>query len=288
MSNVSFSSNENKGLLWNLMFESGVFHDIPGSQVPRVKAILDGEISALEGKPGSVLDKNKAVVSNVVKKLEPLRSRQAEQPASAPQSAPRSAITADEISQQRQNTFTRNLEERQKEFTSLLTTKTPDAPEFSDASVDKPIGSEMDQMVAEAMARRARDIEQVITSQDRTAAEKWLASASTSTDAAASSNSADAHADTPSRSDIRLTIGERMPSPSSTPITQRHVTFDDAPVTLHAQEDELEGSELFQRFKKTSDGTEEVIADIKRLVTEIEERSSQVRGLLSKLELARK
>ena len=271
------------------MFESGVFHDIPGTQVPRVKAILDAEISALEGRPGSVLDKNKAVMSNVVSKLEPLRSRQAEQPPSAPQSAPRSAITADEISQQRQSTFTRNLEERQKEFTSLLTTKTPDAPEFSDANADKPIGSEMDQIVAEAMARRARDIEQVITGQDRTAAEKWLASASTSTDTAAiSSNGADTQADTPSRSDIRLTIGERMPSPSSTPITQRHVTFDDAPVTLHAQEDEPEGSELFQRFKKASDGTEEIITDLKRLVAEIEERSSQVHALLTKLELARK
>jgi len=263
------------------MFESGVFHDIPGNLVPQVKSILDAEITAIEGHPGSVLDKNKQVVSSVVSKLAPLRSQ------TNGVTEERRPVTADEISQQRRQTFGRNLEERQKEFTSLLAVKTPEAPEFSDQNNDKPIGTEMDQMVAEAMARRARDLEQVMNTQDRGVAEKWLTSESASPNGPDANDEVHTPPRATDRSDIRLTIGERLETPTVTSVAPKRVSFSNKPDTVTGS-NESEGSDIFQRFKKTSDSTEQIIKDLKRLTADIEERSAQVRELITQLEETRK
>ena len=52
------------------------------------------------------------------------------------------------------------------EFNQLMNTPKPNRPDFSDGLEDKPIGGEMDNLLAQAIARRERDFNVAISTQD--------------------------------------------------------------------------------------------------------------------------
>ena len=69
---MSFSSDKNKGLLWNLMYEGGVFANIPNEAVSKVKELFENKIAQLDMRPGNVLEKNKQAMMEMVKDVESL------------------------------------------------------------------------------------------------------------------------------------------------------------------------------------------------------------------------
>lgn len=56
----------------------------------------------------------------------------------------------------------------------------PEAPKFSDAELDKPIGSAMDELIARTLAQRNFEIENIHKSANKNEVEKWLKPAETS------------------------------------------------------------------------------------------------------------
>ena len=68
---MSFNSNDNKGLLWGLMYEGGVFTNIPQNQISKVKDMFEEKINHWNNKPGTVLERNKEAMMEMVKELEP-------------------------------------------------------------------------------------------------------------------------------------------------------------------------------------------------------------------------
>ncbi len=83
------------------------------------------------------------------------------------------AYSAAEIAQNRQKVFENELQHKKKEFDSMNSTPVPAKIDFSD-SLDSPIGSEMDKILAEQIALREKQLNLVLQTQDKELATKWI------------------------------------------------------------------------------------------------------------------
>ena len=168
---AQISSTSNKGFLWNLMVEADVFGGVPPDKKQSVIEIFEQVIKEVEyNNTGTLIEMNKAVIMRVNSRLDPLREQQQKTTSEPPK-----LVTAAEISANRQEQFADNLSERQRQFDEMMVNKKPDEVDFSDKSVEeKPIGSEMDDMLAKMMARREQQLNQVMKSQDTNAAQTWI------------------------------------------------------------------------------------------------------------------
>jgi hypothetical protein len=168
---AQLSSTANKGFLWSLMLESDVFGGVPPGKKESVIDIFEDVIKDVEyDNTGSLIEMNKAVIMRVNSLLDPIREKKQDI-----SSYPPKLVTAAKISANRQEQFSDNLSERQRKFDDMIVTKKPDEVDFSDNSADeKPIGSEMDEMLSNIMARREQQMNQVLQTQDTNAAQTWI------------------------------------------------------------------------------------------------------------------
>jgi hypothetical protein len=161
-----FTGQENKRVLWAILYEGGVFNHIDAGQLDKVKRIFEEQVAYINTtNSGTVMEMNKAAMRAIVNKLEPLKTRAEEIPRPASQ---------ERMKEQRALEFDSSLKNRQDEFTELINAAKPQRIDFSDGSEDKPIGSEMDRLLAEATARRERELSMVVSSQDVKAGEEWI------------------------------------------------------------------------------------------------------------------
>ena len=161
----AFDTKENKGLIWNIMNESGVFKGIPDTYLDQVKRDFETKITSIKRniQPKDTLTLlNKRVLSEMMVEMAKYRL------AAAP-----SVVTSKDISTVRQQQFQNVLERKKEEFTNMLGNKPPSTIDFSD-KMDKPIGSEIEDMIAATIARRNNDLNVVLENQDTVAASKWL------------------------------------------------------------------------------------------------------------------
>lgn len=147
------------------MYEGGIFNGIDATNLDEVKAVFEQQIAATDVQQGTVMEKNKTVMRRVVSALEPLKSSGTSVP-------PR--VTADDIRGERMERFGKEMEGKQAEFNQLMNTPKPNRPDFSDGLEDQPIGGEMDNLLAQAIARRERDFNVAISTQDVSAAQEWV------------------------------------------------------------------------------------------------------------------
>ncbi len=80
---------------------------------------------------------------------------------------------SEDLQKQRESSFNLKLKEQQDSLNTLMNPKIPQEPNFNDINIneDKPIGSEMDKLIAERMASRERELEIPKMSKE---AEKWV------------------------------------------------------------------------------------------------------------------
>lgn len=147
------------------MYEGGIFNGIDSSRLDEVKSIFEQQVAETDGVSGTVMEKNKTVMRRVVSALGPLKSVEAAVP-------PR--VTADDIRGERLERFGRDMEGKQAEFNQLMNTPKPSRPDFSDGQEDQPIGGEMDNLLAQAIARRERDFNVALSTHDVSAAQEWV------------------------------------------------------------------------------------------------------------------
>lgn len=215
----NFNTPQNKGVIWNLMFEGGMFQGIGDNQVQNVKNDFDAKVKDIFARSSggeNLTDLNKAVITEMMLDVKKYKvpqtaasgNKQAnvrrEQPV-----APRG--TAKEVSEQRQKLFQKGLETRQNDFSDMMSQGKPDTIDFSDQN-DKPIGKEMDNMVASFIAARESQLNVVLDTQDSTEAGKWINKDNTS-DPQHIKIGDDARLDTNS-------IVEVMPSPKQVTFSQ--------------------------------------------------------------------
>ena len=83
-------------------------------------------------------------------------------------------ITSEEILTKKQAQFQKGLQTKQDEFNKLIKPVKPTTIDFSDKIDDEPIGSEMENRVAQAIAWREQQLSQVLEKQDTTMASDWI------------------------------------------------------------------------------------------------------------------
>jgi len=271
-----FNSNANKGLLWNLMNENNLFHNISGEKLEEIKQLFENNIKQINNSNEPLKEKNKKILLIMSQELNTYRSNSYEQ------RIYNGPITSDEISQQRQKNFEQNLEKRQNEFNNLLAVKVPNAPDFSDSKIDRPIGEEMDNLLNDAIARREYDLRNAMNNHNKTEAKDWLSS----TPMKNNSNN------TNNNNEIRLNIGEKITTPISQSITVPNMISPNNPYSKRVSfEEPTENTDLFNKFKQINskiddsiDSKEYIIKRIKQINDDIKIKSGEIDKLLTKLE----
>ncbi len=256
---ADFTSNANKGSVWNLLYQEGVFNSLGSDLVPQVKTKFDHIFSQIDSQPGDTFTKNKVVIRTLINELNNMRVEQPMSQRSYDQPPP-ARVTAEEISDHRLEQFGKGLQQKQGEFQSLMAAPKPRDLDFSDPKEDKPIGNNMDEMLANAMKNREMQIANVISSHDTKQAEEWLSNGGAAP--------------------IKLQIGEEIKP------QEKRVAFVDETPREEQQQKEL--SDIFADFKKNERESKDIIADIRRLHLEAQERLNQIAELFTELEVATK
>lgn len=178
----SFSTNENKALLWSVLHGGGKFTGIHDSNVQNIKEIFEqvihdvNEYYRKSNQPINLNAMNKEAVVVICKKIESLRQSQQQSHQQffnnqnpqqtqfkKQQQIPQleTIYRAEDLQKERQSQFQNELNKKEKEMSSILKLKKPEEINFTDDIYDKPIGNDMERLLAEALASRERELEQI-------------------------------------------------------------------------------------------------------------------------------
>ena len=152
---MEFISNNNKGLIWGLLQESNVFDGIENENFARIQTIFEDTISNVHRSNTnlSLLEKNKLAMNTLIKKINDEKSK--------PKKAIQMVYRAEDIQNKREQEFNVKLKEQQDNLNKMINPTKPKAMSFSDETIneDKPIGDDMDRLIAERLATRERELE---------------------------------------------------------------------------------------------------------------------------------
>ena len=152
---MEFISNNNKGLIWGLLQESNVFDGIENENFARIQTIFEDTISNVHRSNTnlSLLEKNKLAMNTLIKKINDEKSK--------PKKSIQMVYRAEDIQNKREQEFNVKLKEQQDNLNKMINPAKPKAMSFSDETIneDKPIGDDMDRLIAERLATRERELE---------------------------------------------------------------------------------------------------------------------------------
>jgi hypothetical protein len=171
----AFSANENKALLWSVLHGGGKFVGISESQVPAIKEIFEQTIHSMSehcrrlNQPVNLNAINKEAVVIICNKIEAIKMQQSQQQSQQQiyqrkqQQVPQleTIYRAEDLQKERQNAFQNEFKRKEEEMSSVLKLKKPEEINFTDDVYDKPIGDDMERLLAEALASRERELEQI-------------------------------------------------------------------------------------------------------------------------------
>lgn len=245
-----FTTNENKGLLWNLMIESNVFGGLSEDKYHIVKELFEKEIKIQsQSSDKNLTEMNKTVLLEVTRKLHPMRvingvSQKLQQ------------ITSMDISQQRQTQFSNNLSMKQREFNNLIQSDKPSPIDFSDTSDDNVVETDIKESVASMIARREQQLNSAVALHNKAAATKWIGL----NDKQFSTKSADT---------------ESKIAPAKT-----KVTFLDSPDTKK----QIDIKDFFSQLSDGQPDRDQIIKDIKGIYTELLSSMQKLEILITSLD----
>jgi hypothetical protein len=157
-----FISNQNKGMVWKLLCDYGIFNTIPEHKAPLVKDAFDKKFEILSKQitpMDNLANLDKRIIEDMMYDLNNFAKDE--------------IYNAAEIAEKRKKAFQEELNNKQKEFDKLNSVPVPNKIDFSD-NLDAPMGSEMDKILAEQIALREKQLNMVLKTQDKEAASKWI------------------------------------------------------------------------------------------------------------------
>jgi hypothetical protein len=184
----TFTSSENKGLLWSVLHGGGRFNSLPDASLKKVQVMFETTLNEMNEsfqKTNQSIDlnvMNKEAVYAICKKLDKLvaeESKKSTTDQKKQQQIPQleTVYRAEDIQKERQSAFNMELKKKEEEMSSIIKLRKPDEIKFSDDVYDKPIGDDMERLLAETLASRERELEQLNNTtgkEDKNVAEKWI------------------------------------------------------------------------------------------------------------------
>jgi len=162
----SFVENENKELLWSILYDQGVFGNIPSELFDNVKSLFESEIVNVantykhkhihdhdrELSTESLVILNKEVIQQLSEKIARLRQQIINKP----------AVLSKDIQNERIDKFNKNLENMQSEFSDMIKEKKPEEPIFSEQK-DEPFDKiNMDALLQKIVNERNLEMNNVV------------------------------------------------------------------------------------------------------------------------------
>ena len=141
-------SQENKAFLWNLMTQNGLFQDINSNYYQMVKEEFETTIPLIEGKFGnsmSLLDKNKAFLSDMVARLKKFKGE--------------GMYTAQQMREANQSQFQNALSSHEANFQQAIQPPAPKEVSFADPETDIDGPIDMAAMLEQKQRERNLDID---------------------------------------------------------------------------------------------------------------------------------
>jgi hypothetical protein len=166
-----FSSNENKGLLWNLLLNNGAFNNLSENQLPLIQTEFENVISSLKNQKNksSLIEINKAFMQIMIQKINQFRQPRFYEPV-------KELYTNQDIRNQKLDEFNIKVQDAQQNFNDAVKLKTPEEINFSDKKDDEDVPiSNMDELIQKTIEERNLEVENIkqkTVNDDNTA--KWL------------------------------------------------------------------------------------------------------------------
>lgn len=214
-SGLAFTTNENKALLWSVLHGGGKFTGIQDKHLHNIQEMFEVTIREMSehyrrlNQPTDLNTMNKEAVVVICKKIEIVK--QQSQPQQLQHQFPHqnthlnqnrqkkqlqipqleTIYRAEDLQKQRQNAFQNEFKKKEEEMSSILKLKKPEEINFTDDVYDKPIGDDMERLLAETLASRERELEQIknVSFTNSQSLPPQPMPTSTSTSASASQNS---------------------------------------------------------------------------------------------------
>jgi hypothetical protein len=168
---MEYLSDRNKEMLWGLLQENNIFSGIPSENFQKIKSIFDNTMYEINRRGDkNLMEKNKMTVEDLIIKMKLEKNTNSN---TMSKSKIQVVYKSSDLKEERNQQFNTKLEEQQTELNTLLNPKKPSSINFADSSdnEDKPIGNDMDRLIAERMATRERELDVPILTED---GEKWL------------------------------------------------------------------------------------------------------------------
>ena len=150
-----FVNNSNKGMLWGLLQESNIFDGIENEKFTKIQEIFEDTIRSIHinNTKLSLLEKNKLTVETLISKINEDKKK-------TPKTI-QVIYKAEDLQTKRTEEFNIKLKQQQDSMNSMMNVSKPKEVSFSDETDgdDKPIGDEMDRLIAERLASRERELE---------------------------------------------------------------------------------------------------------------------------------
>lgn len=244
-----FTSIKNKAFLWDLMRNNNMFQTVPENKAGLVKDIFDKKIATigLQITPtDQLVQLNKRVISEMVNVF----AQEVVEP-------PLQIIyNSAELLQQRQSKFEMEFKQKQSEFEKINNKPTPSKIDFTDKIEDKPLGAEMDKILAEQIAWRERELNLVLEKQ--VPAQAQMPTPTTTTQQAPT-----------------LKIGEPVPLDNG----KKKVSF--RADTEKEKEKEKDSDNFFALLKKNT-STEPSTSELKAMLSEMLRKQDMILNLLQR------
>ena len=183
--NIDFITSENIEMIWEIILDDIKDRiktqeqqaNARGFFINQARIFFEREKSTQQG----LMQMNKQFISQIMKSFNgqgqnPNQNQNQNQ--NQKQSKP--IFKAEDIQAERLNAFERGLEEKKNDFLNAMTIPKPDAPNFSDNTLDAPIGGAMEELIARTLAQRNFEIEVLNKSSNKDDVEKWLKPTETS------------------------------------------------------------------------------------------------------------
>ena len=165
MSIEQFLKKENISMLWDVISDEQIFNFLPRDSQSLIFQLFSSNIKGFfeleKTKNSNLIDINKKYILLILNHIKKNFTQNVHTKIKILNDSPvKELITYEEIQNDRQSEFEKNLTKRKEEFTESMSLNVPDVPDFSDKTKDHPIG-EMDKIIKEMTEKRNYEVEQI-------------------------------------------------------------------------------------------------------------------------------
>lgn len=153
---MSFLEQTNKGLIWGLLQDSGYFNGLSNNKFPFIQQKFEDILKHVDNQYASseLLEKNKLAIEMAMKMINKENTRE--------EKKIQVIYKSQDIQEDRKLRINNEYNDQKANMDALMNPIKPEEIDFNDKknnSEDKPIGQEMDRLIAERMASRERELD---------------------------------------------------------------------------------------------------------------------------------